>query len=188
MLSGTYLVLVLLAGPVAASASTAEASCSLSAHTTSPGDVITARVEHVARGTQVTLTFDGASVGDAVTDATGVAAVNWTVPNDASAGDPSVVLVGQSVYCNASANGFRVVAGASGGPAAPDGSGTGVLAEGTVGAAAGRVPRETGAKPSGSGAGGASPLVVAVAAIAGVAAIGGGAQAVRVVLRRRIGV
>ena len=223
MLSGTYIALLLLAGPVAAAASTArqscdpaygcppsqpaqfQASCSLSATTASPGDAVTARIEHVAPGTQVTLTFDGAAVGDAVTDANGTAAINWRVPNDASTGDHSVVFVGQSVYCDASANGFRVVASESGGAVAPAGAGvsaggtvggaasgdvpgsasTAALAEGTVGAAAGRAPGGTGTKPSGSGGGGVAAVAVAVAATAGVAAIGGGAQAVRVLRRRR---
>ena len=214
-LAGVLIVLVALAAPAMAAERTTlqqscdpaygcppgqpaqvQASCSLSVPTASPGDAVTARIEHVAAGTHVTLTFDGSAVGDAITDGTGAAAVNWTVPADASDGDHSVVFVGESASCDASANGFRVVVAAaagavtggghgasrSAGSSAPESSSS--TAQGTVGGAAGRSPRR--APSSGSGGGGVSPVVVAVAATAGVAAVGGGAAAAaRVIVRRR---
>ena len=172
-----------------------QASCSLSASSAAPGEAVSARIEHVAAGTHVTLTFDGAAVGDATTDGSGAAAINWVVPSDASDGDHNVAFVGESVYCDASANGFRVVVAEaaavggggrdvsrSDGSSAPESSSN--SAQGTVGGAAGRAPRST--PPTASAGGGASPVVVAVAVTVGVAAVGGGAAAgARIIIRRR---
>ena len=160
--------LVTLAGP---SRAAVEASCSLSATRAEPGAAMTADVDHVAPGTQVTLTFDHGALADAVAGTTGRATVTWRVPADVRAGVHSVVLVGQGVYCDAIA--FRVGASGSSSGAAP--------AEGTVGAA-GRSP-STRTVPGGDGT---NVVMVAVAgAVAGLAAIGAGLQALRVLRRRR---
>ena len=101
------------------------------------------------------------------------AVVNWTIPVDASRGDHSVVFVGENVYCE---------------PAAPvrvsgaDDASTPVLAEGTVGAAAGRAPAAP-ASTSGRSEGGRTPAAIAAAVAAVAVAGGGGALAWR---RRRL--
>ena len=127
-----------------------------------------------APGTQVTLRFDGGAVGDAVAGSDGAAVVVWTIPIDASRGDHAVVFVGQSVYCE---------------PASPvivtghDSATSPVIAEGTVGAAAGRGAAAPVSKPAGWHHG-VSPATIAVIATAVAAAAAGAVQALRLARRR----
>jgi hypothetical protein len=106
--------------------------CSNSSSSASPGDQLFATIRNVPVGTKVTLTFDGAVVGEAITTADGSgeqafaalpaaghlsarqstmggAIVHWTVPADAGPGAHALVFSGVGVNCNAAVQGVQVL-------------------------------------------------------------------------------
>ena len=162
-MAGAIVVLTALVGPgasarvaVAVSQAGSSPSCSSPDTSAAPGAVIATRIEHAVAGTQVTLRFDGGSVGDAVVAGDGAAVVRWTVPIDARTGDHTLVFVGGSVYCELSAP-VHVMRS--------DAASSSVVAQGTVGAAAGRAPVVPGSRAP-AGRSGVSLAAVGVLATA----------------------
>lgn len=109
-------------------------ACSVSSKIVAPGQSLTARIERLTPGTEVTLLFDGSAVGRATAttrpgQTSASADVNFVVPSDARPGQHTLVFSGAGVSCDATGGtGLTVAAGVAvlGESTTRVGAGTGV--------------------------------------------------------------
>jgi hypothetical protein len=88
-------------------------TCSLSTTSATPGTKITATINDVPAGSEISLLFDGNEVGTKTADANGSAVMSFTVPNTTPSKGHTVVFSGAGFSCDATGGaGFEVLAAA----------------------------------------------------------------------------
>jgi hypothetical protein len=91
----------------------AQATCSLDTNSARAGATVKATVAGAPANSEVSVSFDGNVVKTGTADASGNAAISFTVPSGASVGQHTVTVFGASFSCDATGGaGFSVLGGA----------------------------------------------------------------------------